>query len=528
MTQFSRVMPRYFNTAGPCKPNLHYMLSPLDRLPDLMRLIVQQGYFVIHAPRQTGKTTAMMALAQQLTASGLYTAILLSAESGAAYPHDPDRAQRYILNDWQNTCKAVLPPELQPPKFAEIQADTGIMTLDLRTVLQAWTEASPRPLITFIDEIDSLEDETLITILRQLRAGYPYRPHSFPQSLALIGVRDVRDYKVASGGSKRLNTASPFNIKIESLTLENFSSADVASLYQQHTEVTGQVFLPEALEAVFELTQGQPWLVNAIARQLVEVIVTNRADPISVAAVYQAKERIIQKQETHLDSLMSLLREPQVQAVLEPMLAGQALGDIPEDDRQYLIDLGLLKRPPTGGLVITNPIYQEIIPRVLASGPQDSLPSIRPSWLTAEGSLNTEHLLEAFLSFWRQHGQPLLQSAPYPEIAPHLVMMAFLHRVVNGGGTLEREYAIGTGRMDLCLRYGEVTLGIEIKVWRESNPDPLQAGLAQLDRYLSGLGLNQGWLVIFDRRPRLPPISERTTTESAMTAAGREIVVIRG
>ena len=179
-------MPRYFNTAGPCQNDLHYMLPPVQRLPELMQLIEQRGYFVIHAPRQTGKTTAMMALAQQLTTSGNYTAIVLSVESGAAYPHDPDQAQKYILNDWQNTSRVVLPPELQLPKFADIQAETGITDLDLRTVLQAWTIASPRPLITFIDEIDSLAEETLITILRQLRAGYPHRPQGFPQSLALI------------------------------------------------------------------------------------------------------------------------------------------------------------------------------------------------------------------------------------------------------------------------------------------------------------------------------------------------------
>ncbi|NES01279.1 MAG: ATP-binding protein, partial [Symploca sp. SIO1B1] len=174
------------------------------------------------------------------------------------------------------------------------------------------------------------------------------------------------------------------------------------------------------------------------------------------------------------------------------------------------------------------PIYREVLPRVLASGPQDSLPMIQPSWLTPEGKLNPEQLLEAFLSFWRQHGQPLLKSAPYHEIAPHLVLMAFLHRVVNGGGILEREYAIGSDRMDLCLRYGDVTLGMELKVWREGRPDPIKAGLEQLDRYLAGLGLNQGWLVIFDQRQGLPPIAERTTTEQVMTPSDRTVIVIRG
>ncbi|NEQ68225.1 MAG: hypothetical protein F6K21_22540, partial [Symploca sp. SIO2D2] len=111
---------------------------------------------------------------------------------------------------------------------------------------------------------------------------------------------------------------------------------------------------------------------------------------------------------------------------------------------------------------------------------------------------------------------------------PHLVLMAFLHRVVNGGGILEREYAIGSDRMDLCLRYGDVTLGMELKVWREGRPDPIKAGLEQLDRYLAGLGLNQGWLVIFDQRQGLPPIAERTTTEQVMTPSDRTVIVIRG
>ncbi len=136
--------------------------------------------------------------------------------------------------------------------------------------------------------------------------------------------------------------------------------------------------------------------------------------------------------------------------------------------------------------------------------------------------------MQAFLSFWRQQGLPLLKSAPYHEIAPHLVLMAFLHRVINGGGTLEQEYAIGSDRMDLCLRYGDVTLGMELKVWREGRPDPLQAGLEQLDRYLAGLGLDSGWLVIFDQRPGLPPIADRTTTEQVQIASSRQVKVIRG
>ncbi|NET56218.1 MAG: ATP-binding protein [Symploca sp. SIO2E6] len=516
-------MPKWFNTAGPCQADIHYMLSPLGRLPKLTRLIEQRGYFVIHAPRQTGKTTAMLALAQQLTASGQYTAVMVSAEVGAAFSQDLGAAEKAMLGSWRDSAEDYLPEELHPPEWPD--ADPGVR---LKAALRVWAKTSPRPLVVFIDEIDALQDEILISVLRQLRSGYPQRPQKFPQALALIGVRDVRDYKVASGGSKRLNTSSPFNIKLESLTMRNFTATEVAQLYGQHTTETGQVFSPEAVQRSFELTQGQPWLVNALAKQIVEVIVPDQQEAITTNHVDQAKEILIQRQDTHLDSLASLLRQEPVRCIIEPILAGLDLGDIPNDDRQFLVDLGLVVRDPTRGLTPANPIYREVLPRVLASGPQDSLPVIKPSWLTPEGKLNPEQLLTAFLAFWRQHGEPLLKSAPYHEIAPHLVLMAFLHRVVNGGGTVEREYAIGSDRMDLCLRYGDVTLGMELKVWRQGRPDPIKAGLEQLERYLAGLGVNRGWLVIFDQRQGLPPIAERTTIEEVMMPSERTVVVIRG
>ncbi len=105
--------------------------------------------------------------------------------------------------------------------------------------------------------------------------------------------------------------------------------------------------------------------------------------------------------------------------------------------------------------------------------------------------------------------------------------MAFLHRVVNGGGSLEREYAIGSDRMDLCLKYGNVTLGIELKVWRDKKGDPLEDGLEQLDSYLARLELNSGWLVIFDRRKLALSIEERLTTQLTATKNGRLITVVR-
>jgi hypothetical protein len=514
-------VPRFFNTTGPNDPLRHYTVPVLARLPELRELVEQQLYFVLHAPRQVGKTTTLLTLAHELTAEGDYAAVLLSMEQGAPFSNDPGATELAILRSWRHLATAWLPPELQPPPWPDAPPGSRI-----GAALETWARASPRPLVVFLDEIDALRDEPLVSVLRQLRAGFPTRPGDFPWSLALIGLRDVRDYKLASGSDGRLGTSSPFNIKAESLTLRNFTFDDVADLYGQHTTETGQVFVPEAIERAYHLTQGQPWLVNALARQLTQVLVRDRSRAITAADVDEAKEVLIRRMDTHLDSLMERLREPRVKAIVEPMLAGTTPAEVSEDDRRFAVDLGLLRRSALGGLEVANPIYREIIVRTLAGGASDALPQIPTTWLTADGRLDQAALLDAFLAFWRQHGEPLLATAPYHEIAPHLVLMAFLHRVVNGG-SIEREYATGRGRMDLCVRYGGTTLAIEIKVWRPKAADPLAEGLEQLDGYLAGLGLDSGWLVIFDRRPKAPPLAERLGSTEVTSPAGRRVVVVR-
>ncbi|WP_437826230.1 AAA family ATPase [Sorangium sp. So ce1153] len=515
---------RFFNTAGPCEPERHYMLPAAERLPQARRLIERGAYFVVHAPRQMGKTTTLRALADELTAEGRYAALYFTCEEGQPAGDDVEQAQLALLNAIRRRAARALAPELQPP---QPWPEAPVLSL-LGTGLAAWAQACPLPLVLFFDEIDALQGESLRSVLRQLRAGYAERPQDSPWSVALCGLRDVRDYKVASGGDPaRLGTSSPFNIKVESLTLHDFTREQVAALLGQHTAETGQEFLPEAIDRVFALSQGQPWLVNALAQQIVDVLVEDRNQPITAAPVDRARDILIERQDTHLDSLVDRLREPRIRALIEPMLAGTKLPEVPADDVRFAVDLGLVRMTQEGGLDVANPIYREIIVRELAFPVRAGLPAIAPTWLTEDGKLSTERLLEAFVAFWRQHGEPLIGAAPYHEIAPHLALMAFLHRVVNGGGSIEREYAIGRGRMDLCVRYRGETLAIELKVWRDDRPDPLKEGLEQLDGYLAGLGLDRGWLVIFDQRSGLPPLAERTRREEAKTGGGRTVAVIR-
>ena len=220
-----------------------------------------------------------------------------------------------------------------------------------------------------------------MTVLRQLRAGHPQRPGAFPWSLALIGLRDVRDYKIASGGSSRLGTPSPFNILVKSLTLRNFTREEVAELYAQHTAETGQSFEPAALDRAFDLSRGQPWLVNALAATAVDELARDRAVAVTAADIDKAKERLIASRVTHLDALADKLQEDRVRRVIEPVLAGLEVDSrVPRDDIDYVLDLGLIARDAAGNLGIANPIYREVIPRELGSVTADVMVLPARSW----------------------------------------------------------------------------------------------------------------------------------------------------
>ncbi len=353
---------RFFNTTGPCSPDKHYMLPPERRLPEVPALLDRESYFVLHASRQSGKTTLVRTLAHRLTADGRFTALLASCEAGQAAGDDLEGGIAAVLDALRLAALNDLPEPLRPPA-----ADPAVpATTRLQDLLSRWCRQSPRPVVLFLDEIDALVDNVLISVLRQLRAGFANRPRGFPQSVALVGVRDVRDYRARLRPSAdSLGTSSPFNVKVRSLTLANFTAGEVDELYRQHTAETGQAFEPAAVERAFELTGGQPWLVNALAAEVVDRLVPDRSRPIGRQAIEQAKEILIGRRDTHLDSLIDRLREPRVRRVLEPILAGELLSPDLADDLRLVMDLGLVAAGPTG-LEIANPIYREVIPRALS------------------------------------------------------------------------------------------------------------------------------------------------------------------
>ncbi len=526
-------MERFFNTAGPVKCDIHYCLPPLERfdLNEILALIGQQKYFVLHAPRQVGKTSYLLALMDYLNRTEQYDCLYVNVELAQSTREDVQQGIQTILSQIGSRARTSLGNDFVESIWPEVLKRSG-GNAALHEVLTLWAEASAKPLVVLIDEIDTLVGDTLISVLRQLRAGYDKRPALFPQSIILCGVRDVRDYRIHSSRDKAIITGgSAFNIKAESLRLGNFDQAEVEALYAQHTAETGQPFERTALDLVWELTQGQPWLVNALGYEVCFKAKTgrDRSKTITADMMIAAKEALVLRRETHLDQLVDKLKEARVQRVISPMLQGEDLDrSVQPDDLQYVIDLGLVTRGPMGPQ-IANAIYREIIPRELGFITQLNFESmIQPTWyIASNGRLDMDKLLTAFQQFFREHSEQWVERFDYKEAGPQLLLQAFLQRIINSGGRVEREYGLGRKRTDLLVVWpynGSVQrVVIELKIVYGSVSQTIDQGLAQTWQYMDRCGTEVGHLVIFDRDPNKP--WEEKIFRQTKTYRGRPIEV---
>jgi type II secretory pathway predicted ATPase ExeA len=440
---------------------MHYMLPPERRLGAIMELVERGSYVTLHAGRQTGKTTSAQWLVEHYNAGDRFCAMWVDVQVAREQP-DPAVAFRTVLATLDAAVEQDLPGLGAPAARAELLDDPQTAILRYLRDLAA---RSVRPLVVLVDEADSLVGAAMVSLLTQLRHGYIARRKApFPHSIALIGQRTVRDY-VLSVDERRaiswLGTASPFNVSSEALTLTAFTRDDVVELLGQRTAEVGQRFEPDAAGAIFELSQGQPWLVNALADQIVRRDVRDPAVPVTAAHVHAAKETLILERRTHIDSLVAKLREPRVRRIIDAMLAG-------------------------------------------------------------DGELDMPKLMTAWQTFWRKDGHLAAEGFGYRESGAHLMLMAFLQRIVNGDGRVQREYGLGRGALDLMIEWRDARHAIEVKLRRgtETEADALE----QVGRYLDHAGLDEGWLVMFDLRSTLPwteRLSQRT-----IDADGKRVHVV--
>jgi hypothetical protein len=472
------------------------MLNPGTRCPRALTLIDDEKFFSLVAAHQSGKTTFLRWVVKRANQGSEYRALWVDLQTARDTP-DVDTAMRTILNKFDEALALTLPQVAVP-------GDREAWLLDSRTALKRYlayiSAALPLPLVVMFDEADCLAGAAMVSFLTQLRDGYLSRSDvPFPCSVALVGRRAVRDYTLSQDDRHAiewLGTSSPFNVNAELTTLELFTAAEVESLLLQHTTATGQRFDPDAIARVHELTSGQPWLVNALVDYATDRLVPDRTQPVTLAHILTAKEALIQERRTHIDALVARLREPRVRRIIDPMLAGSPMpSDMLDDDLAYVKGLGLV-RVEQGNVIIANAMYREVVPRALTYVQQVGLYQKTLWYVRPDGLIDMGKLMEAWQEFWREDGHLAAEGFTYGESGPHLMMMAFLQRIVNGGGTIDREYALGKGALDLLITWKTQRIALELKIWRRLTTE--SKGIKQLSDYLDSLGLHEGWLIIFN------------------------------
>jgi hypothetical protein len=250
-------------------------------------------------------------------------------------------------------------------------------------------------------------------------------------------------------------------------------------------------------------------------------------ETVSIDHIRQAREQMILARETHLDALAYRLEDPRIRKVMETLMTGEPDTALAEGDAFRLcLDLGLVSIT-RGTPGVANPIYREVLARQMTYSTQLAIPEPEWEWEKADGSLDMDALMAEFQQFWRENSETWEGKSEYTEAFPHLLLMAFLQRVLNGGGRIEREYAAGRGRMDLYVEYQSGKYIIEVKLIHEKqNPDQIRSrGLEQIAKYRASRAPDApAYLVIFDRRAK----AKRQSWEKRLTRKEVESVIVIG
>ena len=301
---------RDFNTSGPVRPEEHYCVPVLDRidLAEVLALIGRRRYFILHAPRQTGKTSTLLALRDLLNggSAGHYRCVYVNVEPGQSAREDVGQAMGAILDGLAKQLRRTL-GDSETAALAE-SMDTSVRSHSvLGRVLTSWAEngaraggpAHRRDRLARRGHAD-LGTATAPRGLQRPSGRVPAErdPKRCPRCEGLSYPGKLRE------GPRCRRQRLQHQAK--SLRLGDFDRDEVTILLGQHTAATGQKFAPEAVAAVWEQTRGQPWLVNALAQEMCFEYVGNPrriGRKVNEGDVFQAREALIRRRETHIDQL---------------------------------------------------------------------------------------------------------------------------------------------------------------------------------------------------------------------------------
>jgi hypothetical protein len=510
-------MTRYFNITGPNRDPHHFGLDPLKRVnyPLIETSIARGRCFSLCSPRQSGKTTLLLALKKKLNGGGKYRCLYCNVEAAQAAGNDVERGVRLILNRIAQEAAFDFGDLWPRQNFVSILGEAGPDGA-LVTFFENWLyrdQPAKLPIVLFLDGVDLLRGRTLASVLRQLRTGQINSPRLFPQSVVLSSVRDVRDNDIDIGNGQFITGRSGSDVRESSIVLYNFTQSEIKELCGQYTAETGHAFQENVYSHLYILTGGRPWLVNALlCEALYEMgLAATPSRALTSGMIDVAKEHFLERQNSYMEQLEEKLSSPGVRETLFPILIGGTWEKRPtQGNLDYLKDLELIQKSSFGWNV-TNALYRELIPKVMGMGLRDELAHLvdRARFLRPDGRLDFKEMIRFYQKLFCDNFLRWGRRYDLEGVLAQVLLHAFLRYILGNRGHMECDYALSTGRIDIgvtwsySLENGErederVIFEIRLFDITKSHDTVVRTGVAQVVEYAKLKRPHDVYLLILD------------------------------
>ncbi|MDR3230901.1 MAG: hypothetical protein LBT65_05635 [Synergistaceae bacterium] len=510
-------MSRYFNITGPNREQENFSLDPLKRIDynAIEGMIARGRYFTVCSPKQSGKTTLLLALQKKINDEGKCRCFYCNVEGAQPTDNDIASGVRLVLSRLAEGAEIDFGDSWPYQNFASILEHVGPEGA-LIAFFERWRmqERAPLPpIMLMLDGVDLLSGKTLASLLRQMRTGQVSGPKHFLQSAIFSGVQDVRDMDIDIGENKFLSGRGGSDIREKAIVLYNFTQNEIKELCDQYTTETSQAFQENAYSRVFALTGGRPWLVNAIlCEALYEMgFGDDPSRTITYGMIEAAKDHFIARQDAYMEQLAIKLTDPSVRTTLFPILTGgNWKRRPPREDLVYLEDLELIRRSPTGW-GIPSAIYREIIPMVMGRGLKDELVHVvdRTQFVRPDGRLDFRGMIEFYQKLFCENFLTWGRRYELEGVLAQMLLFAFLHFILGDRGRMECDYALGTGRIDMSVGWGyslpggerrEERFVIELRLFDNTKSHDVMVlnGLAQTVAYAQPRRAQDVFMLILD------------------------------
>jgi hypothetical protein len=498
-------MKKRFNVTGVCFSDQHYVADTSAKFARIMEMIEMGDYFTINRPRQYGKTTMLFTLANALKQTGEYVVFRTSFEGVGddAFLKEQSFCALFLdlllseAETWGHAELATLLSEAIPDTISLRQLSKKITELAIK---------ADKKLVLLIDEVDkSSNNQLFVSFLGMLRDKYLERFEELTfHSVVLTGIHDVKSLKLKLRPDEEKKYNSPWNIAADFKVDMNLQPTEIVPMLEEYAQDREVVVDAVAVaDRLFYYTSGYPFLVSKLCKIFDEELLAEKAEKtwtthdVDVAAL-----QLIRETNTNFDELSKNLdNNPDLYQLTQSIaIEGEQYDFEPNDPVASLgIQYGIFA--DRKGLAIHNRIYQEVIVNKMSFRVQREHTRLINPYSTPyslpDHQLDVQKVILKFQEV--MHTEYSQKERDFLERQGRLVFLAFLKPILNGHGHTFKEPQISEEkRLDVIITYYQHQYLIELKLWRGQKAH--EAGLDQLADYLDRLGLNEGYLLIFDPR----------------------------